>query len=269
MGRHVVDQLLQRGQRVRAMTRKPDKAGLPAGVELVSGDLAQPETLPAVLAGVDRVYLFPVVENTEASLARMREAGVSRVVVLSSLSVEHSAPGQSALGDYHLAIERAVEASGIPWTHLRPGAFAGNTLEWARSIRAEGVVRAPYGEAQQTPIHEADIAAVAVAALLDEGHAGAKYPLSGPAAISRVAQVRAIGEAIGRDLRFEEISPEAWRAQVSAFMPAGIIDTLLAYWAASVETPDPVYPDVEKVLGRPPRTFAQWAADNAKAFAAP
>ncbi|AKT40129.1 NAD(P)H-binding protein [Chondromyces crocatus] len=266
VGRHVVEQLLERGQQVRALTRHPGKASWSGSVEIVQGDLAQPASLPAALKGVERVYLFPVPESAEAFVALAREVGVQRVVVLSSSSAVNRGETNAFLSDHHLAVERAVEASGLAWTHLRPGGFAGNTLEWAPSIQAESVVRAPYGKAAQSPIHEADIAEVAVKALLEDGHEGAKYLMSGPEAIARVDQVRAIGKAIGREVRFEEISPDAWRASVRQFLPESIIEMLLGYWAAAVAQPDPVWPAVEDVLGRPARTFQQWAIDHAREF---
>jgi uncharacterized protein YbjT (DUF2867 family) len=267
VGRHVVDQLLAAGEQVRALSRTPGKANLPDGVEVVQGDLSQPSTLPAALNGVERVYLFPVLEGVRGFLDVALEAGVRRIVVLSSSSTVDRRDTNLELSDYHLAVERAVEAAGVEWTHVRPGVFAGNTLwEWAPSIRAEGVVRAPYGDAAQAPIHEADIAAVATTALLEDGHAGAKYLLTGPESITRIEQARTIGKAIGRQIRFEEVTPQQWRESVSPFMPVYVIDMLLGYWSNAVNNPDPVLPTVEQVTGRPARTFAQWAADHAQHF---
>ncbi|SHG11988.1 NAD(P)H-binding protein [Streptoalloteichus hindustanus] len=267
VGRHVVNQLVAAGEAVRALTRRPERTGLPAGVEVVAGDLRRPETVSPAVAGVDRMYLFPVPETAGEVVELAVQAGVRRIVVLSSSSTVDRRSTNWAAGEEHLAVERAVEAADVEWTFVRPGAFAANTLEWAPAIRAEGVVRAPHGAGRQAMVHEADIAEVATTALLRDGHAGAKYLLTGPEAISRVDQARAIGAAIGRSVRFEEISPERYRELVGVYLGDEVVDMLLGYWADAERTPDPVLPTVEEVLGRPARTFARWAEDNAASFA--
>ncbi|MCP2168156.1 NAD(P)H-binding protein [Goodfellowiella coeruleoviolacea] len=266
VGRHVVDQLLAAGQQVRALTRNPATAGLPAGVDVRQGDLNHADALAGALDKVDRVYLFPVFDHPEAFVDMAVSAGVRRIVVLSSDSTVNRLETNWSAGEAHLATERAVERSGVEWTHVRPGGFAGNTLEWAPMIRADGVVRAPYGAGAQSLIHEADIAAVATRALLEDGHAGQRYRLSGPEAVTRVDQARLIGEALGRDVRFAEITAEQWRAQVSAFLSEEVMTMLLGYWARAVDQPDPVLPTVAEVTGRPARTFAEWAVDHADRF---
>lgn len=266
VGREVVDRLLAAGAPVRALTRRPDTARLPAETEVVAGDLTDAGALPGGLfTGVDRMYLFPVPETAGDVMARAAAAGVQRVVTLSALAAEMDG-GDNPIGDRHLAVERAVEAAGVEWTHLRPGPFAVNLLSWVPSIRDEGVVRAPHPGSQQAPIHEADIAEVAVAALLQDGHAGAAYALSGPESLTHTERVAAIGAAIGRDIRFVEQSPEEARAAMTAYMPAPVADMMLAYMASSVDTPAPVFPAVSRVLGHPGRTFARWAADHAADF---
>jgi len=266
VGRVVAGRLRAAGLPVRALTRRPETARLPDGTEVVAGDLTDISTLPGGLFDdVDRVYLFPVPETTAAVMERARAAGVRRVVTLSALAAEMD-DGDNPLGDRHLAVERAVEAAGVEWTHLRPGPFAVNMLSWAPSIRAEGIVRAPYPESQQAPIHEADIAEVAVAALLEDGHAGAAYAMSGPESLTNTERVAAIGAAIGREIRFEEQTPDEARAQMRTYMPPPVADMMLEYQASTVGRPAPVLPGVERVLGHPGRTFAQWAADHADDF---
>lgn len=266
VGRVVVDRLLHAGMPVRALTRRPATAHLPERAEVVAGDLAEPDALPGGLfAGVDRMYLFPVAETAAEVMDRARAAGVRRVVTLSALAVDMDG-GANPLGDRHLAVERAVEAAGVEWTHLRPGPFAVNALSWAPSIRAQGVVRAPYGASQQAPIHEADIAEVAVTALLEDGHAGAAYALSGPEPLTQIERVAAIATATGREISFEEQSPKEGRAAMVTYMPEPVADMMLGYMASTVTEPAPVFRAVADVLGRPGRTFAQWAADHAADF---
>lgn len=152
-----------------------------------------------------------------------------------------------------------MESVEVEWTHVRPGMFAVNLLEWAGPIRAEGVVREPYPRAAQAPVHESDVAAVAVAALLEDGHAGKKYPLSGPESLTKIEQAQAIGVGLGRKVRFEEITPAQWRAAMGgAGMPEEVIDFLLDLWVAASTDPEPVLSTVEDVTGRPARTLTRW-----------
>ena len=112
------------------------------------------------------------------------------------------------------AAEDAVKASGLQWTFLRSAQYATNSLVWAPKIRSTGVVRSAYGDAATSPIHPRDIAAVGVRALVNSAHAGRAYPLTGPQSLTQRDQVRLIGEAIGKDVPFEEISPEQVRASM-------------------------------------------------------
>lgn len=265
VGRQVVARLLDAGESVRALTRRPETAGLPAAAEVVAGDLDRPETLGAGLfTGVDRMYLFPSA-HPEAVLGRATAAGVRRVVTLSALAV--TAGQGNAIGDRHAMVEKAVEGAGVEWTHLRPGAFAANALwQWAPTIRAEGVVRAPYGRSHQAPVHEADIADVAVAALREDGHAGRAYALSGPESLTQVERVATIAAVIGREIRFEEQTREEARAVMAAQMPEPAAEMLLTFMAGSVDAPATIFPAYAEVTGRTGRTFAQWAAEHAEAF---
>lgn len=269
IGRHVVQRLVAAGHGVRAVTRDPSRANLPHGVEVVAADLADPQTLRPHLDGVRAVFLiWPFVDPaTTAQLAPrvadvLTSAGSPRVVYVSAASAEadpHS---------FWAVVERAITASGLPWTMLRPTGIATNTLGWAASIRAEGVVRWPYGAAARSMVHEDDIAAVAVEALTSDRHDKQTYVLSGPETVTQAEQVRLIGEAIGRDLHWQDVPAQAIRPMLAAAMGSpAFADAALAGWAAMVETPEQVTGDVPAVLGRPARTFAQWAADHAADFA--
>ncbi|MGV9249254.1 NAD(P)H-binding protein [Streptomyces sp. NPDC003710] len=262
VGRRVVDLLVRAGERVRALTRDPAAAGLPSDVA-VRGDLTKPATLAGALDGVERVYLFPVPGTAEEVVAMARRFGVRRVVVLSSDAVTDGT--DSGL---HSEVERAVEESGLDWTHVRPGEFALNKVSmWSRSIRSEGVVRMAYGEVRGVPVHEEDVAAMAVAALTQDGHVGKAYSVSGPEALTQRDQVALISAASGRDIRFEEITPQEWRTQLlEQGMPAYAVDYILGFHAGWATKPPVVSEDVERVLGRSPRTFAHWAAEHAAAF---
>jgi uncharacterized protein YbjT (DUF2867 family) len=265
VGRLVVDELVQAGVPVRALTVNPDKAKLPPNVEVVTGYLGRPSTLPAALEGIDTVYLAPLPATVGAFTEMARRSGVRRVVTLSSSSADDEATGNPNQWHYY-AVERAVEEAGFDWTHLRPGSFMTNTLAWADSIRAESVVRWPYPNAAETPIDLRDIAAVAALVLLEDRHTGQKYTLSGPESIRQIDQVRAIAAAIGREIRFEELTPEQTRIAWRDTVPADAIEWLLDGYALSAEYPQVPLPTVEELTGRPARTFAQWAVDHADAF---
>ena len=269
VGRNVVRELLADGQQVRALTRRPESAGLPEGVEVVRGDLAEPGSLPAALDGVQAVFLFPAPGTAPGLLAAAEQAGVKRVVVLSSGSVQDGvAEQQHVIAALHAEVEQAVRASGPEWTLVRPHAFAVNVLPWGAQLKGGGdVVRGAYAEATTSPIHEADIAAVAAVALVGDGHAGAVYELTGPASLTHAEQAVVVGEVLGRPVRYEEIPAEAVReAMLGQHVPAPIVDTLIGIWADSVGVPAPVTGTVEKVTGRPARTFADWVGDHRADF---
>ena len=148
--------------------------------------------------------------------------------------------------------------------------FAANALSWwAPQIRAGGdVVRWPYVAAPTAPIDERDIAAVAVRALCEDGHAGAEYVLTGPQSLSQFEQISTIGGVIGRSLRIEEISPEEARRELLTVMPAFVVNMLLDAWAAAIGQPAFVTSTVAEITGAPARTFRDWATDHAAEFRA-
>ncbi len=269
VGRQVIAQLLGKDVRVRAMTRR-ESAGLPPQVELVQGDLTVPASLDRSLDGVGAVFLVwqaPAATAVPALERIVKHA--SRIVFLSNLTVRDDSDEQSnPVTTLHAGIERVIAASGVGWTFLRPGAFATNARYWwAPQVRSGDVVRWPYPDAATSPIHEHDIAAVAVRALCDEGHAGAKYLLTGPQSLTQRDQIRIIGDAIGRPLRFEEISPDVARWEMSWLKPA--LDMLLDAWSGAVGRPAIVTSTVKEVTGVPARSFDQWAVDHGFEFQRP
>ena len=263
VGGAVVEYLLAAGVEVRALSRDPTRARLPGAVQVVAGDLARPETLPAVLDGVRAVFLFPVTEAVAGVVEAAKRAGVQHIVVLSSAAV---VMGDNAIGRRHATVEREVADSGIGWTFVRPGMFMANALQWAESVRTEGVVRAPYGESTAAPVDEWDIGAVAATALLRPEHQGASYLLTGPESLTVAQRVQVIGSVLGRPIRFEELSPAAARQAMLGSVPVEVVDALFEYFAASNGRPAEVLPTVQQVTGRPARTFAQWVTRHAAAF---
>ncbi len=255
VGRLVVDQLVAAGETdVRALTTNPARAALPAGVQVARGYLGRPETMPAALAGVDRMYLAPLTQTVREVVAMAVDAGVRHIVDLAGPA-----------GSWWHEIEQVVEASGVAWTHLDVGEFMTNTFMWAEQIRTAGTVREPYPDAANAPIAPEDIAAVAATALVEDGHQGRAYELTGPQALTRVELVRELGAALRRDLGFVRVTHAEAVDQLAPTMGevAGwYVDGL----AALAEHPQAVVPTVEKVTGRPGTTFATWARANVAAF---
>ncbi|MCK8670752.1 SDR family oxidoreductase [Rhodococcus sp. NPDC003382] len=268
VGRLLIDTLLARGESVRAITRTPDTAALPDAVEVVGGDLSIPGGVPgAAFTGVDRAFVFPAA-GVDAFVDDAVEHGVEKFVVLSSLAAAQEFPRDvgSASQVHHSAVESAVTERTDNWTILRPGTFAANLLSWAWSIRSGAPIRAPYVRSAQAPIHEADVADAAVAALTDDRWIGQAVALSGPRSLTRTQQVEALGAGLGRALTLVEISPDEFRAETAQFLDDGILRMLLDYWRDTVEVPDAVRPGVADLTGRPGRTLEQWARDHRADF---
>ncbi|MFH8371248.1 SDR family oxidoreductase [Streptomyces sp. NPDC018031] len=264
VGRHIVSALAAAGHRVRALVRDPHRASLPAGVEAVRGDLTDPGSIEAALHGVTSVFLMwpglPVSPRVVELIAEHAE----RVVYLSA-DVTDLRDGERPVV-FHQEIERLIRNTGLSWTFVRAIDFAGNTLGWADQIR-RGVVRLPYGQAARSLIHERDIADVAVRALTTGGHERAAYVITGPESIPQAELVRIIGEVTGRDVRWEELPAEVAREQLAAaWASAEFADARLRAWAGFVDTPERVTDTVERLLGRPARTFRSWAEDHADDF---
>jgi uncharacterized protein YbjT (DUF2867 family) len=274
VGRLVVDELLRAGVRVRALSRRPELATLPGDVEVVAGDLTIPTSLDAALEEADAVFLVWTAAPATAPAVVARLASHAsqhrRVVYLSS---PHRTPHPffqqpNALRALHAEVEQLLAAAALDSVILRPGMFASNALHWwAPQIRSGDVVRWAYGAAETAPVDERDLAAVASRALLDSRLAGGDYVLTGPESLSQAAQVQAIGDAIGRPLRFEELSPAEFRRETAGTWPSGIADMLLGAWQAALGSPAFVTSTIQEITGSAPRSVYQWAADHAPAFA--
>ncbi|WP_433235725.1 NAD(P)H-binding protein [Streptosporangium sp. CA-135522] len=267
-GRQAVEALHTAGHPVRALTRNPERAGLPQGVELAQADLTKPETLPAALEGVRAILLVLQYGMDPAPLlTAAREAGVGRIVFLSSGAVVDGVDVQpDVIAQYHHDVERAVRESGLEWTILRLLFPAINSLTFAMQLAGGHVIRAPYIKASFSAIHELDVADVAVATLTAGGHAGQTYTLTGPESLTQDDQVRILGEALSRPLTTEDLDPEPVLQQMSAFMDPAFLGALFGLMAATVGKPAEVNDTVERITGHRPRTYAQWAADHADDF---
>lgn len=172
----------------------------------------------------------------------------------------------NAITRYMSLSEQAVRESGLDWTILRPSGFMSNALEWAAQLKKGDVVRAPFPDVRVAVIDPYDIGAVAARALVDDGHRGQVYRLSGPQALTPADRVRILGEVLGRDLRFEGMTNEEARAEMSASMPAAYVDAFFDFNVGGSLDESAVLPTVAQIAGRPPRTFERWAAAHAGSF---
>jgi uncharacterized protein YbjT (DUF2867 family) len=269
VGRHVLSQLHAIGAaEVRALVRPGGTAHRPDGVDVAAGSLDDPDGLAAALTGVKTVFLvwpFLTTEGAPAVLEAISQHA-QRLVYLSSIGVGGRPEEQvDPIFKLHADMERLIEVCGLPRTMLRSDTIASNTLGWAEQIRTAGIVRGPLTAATAV-IDPRDIAAIAARALTDDAHVGAIHLLTGPRVISRPEQVQAIGAAIGRELRFEEVPAQDARARMLVDgRPPTLVDALLS--AAEIRSASTlVTSTVADLTGEPPRSFQQWARDHSEAF---
>lgn len=274
IGRHVAAGLVARGIRPRVLARDPDVAAsaLGGGVELRRGDLDDAASLMAAMEGAGAAYLASavgprLVEQHARAIDCARRAGVAHMVRVSTEGVE--ADGGMALSDWHRAGEAELERSGLAWTHLRPCNFMHNMLGFAPSIAARGEIRAPFGAGRMTLVDVGDIAAVAVACLLDDRHRGRAYRITGEDWLGYAGIAACVGTVIGREVRYVALSPDEARAEMGASgTPPWLIDDLLAMYAMlGQDRAAPVTEVVRVACGHAPRRFADFAREHAAAFA--
>jgi uncharacterized protein YbjT (DUF2867 family) len=270
VGSKVVNHLLQRGNRPRVFVRNAQKAQALFGhrVDIFVGDLGEPASLRSALEGVDELFLvnsgpqIPVLDELAAKAARA--AGVRHLVKLSSMDVQHGL----AIGAWHELGEAAIRASGISFTFVQPTGFMSNLLAWARSIKADGIVRASTGEGRRAFIHSEDIAAVATAALTTDKYDGESLPITGPEALTFAEATAKIAFAIGKELTFQPISDQEAGQRYSVVSgSAAETEAHVSLWRAIREGRLATVTDnVERILGRKPIPMDQWAIENAAAF---
>ncbi|TCC10936.1 NAD(P)H-binding protein [Kribbella soli] len=258
VGRHVVDGLRAAGVTVRALVRTPDLAGLPPDVELIKGDIYDPTAVRRAAADVDAAFLLWPSFSADGAADVVAELP-RRVVYLSALS--------ASSGGVWADVEELLRDVGKEWTFVRPGGFAVNAQGWATEFRTGDVVRVASPEAGRSLIHERDIAAVAVLALLNDQHIGQVYDLTGPAVLTQAEQIRTIARAIGNEMRVEALSDaEARQAMLDLGADPILAESSVAYWASLVDNPEPVTTTVTELTGRPALTFAEWADEHAAEF---
>jgi uncharacterized protein YbjT (DUF2867 family) len=249
VGSVVVRTLRERGAPVIAGSRT-DRVW-PDGVRGVIADLDDPDAFVEAAGDADGAFVMAGYAN-EAGLLRALPAD-ARVVLLSA-SAAASGDTKNPIVAYHVASERAVRASGHPWTLLRPNSFMTNTLDWRDELTSGNVVHAPFADIAVAAVDPVDIGAVAAAALLENGHGGQAYLLTGPEALTPAQQLAILGTAIGRELRLEPAPDEQAGTDFVEIFRKGLAD------------PTTVTDTVQRLLDRPPGTFAAWAQANVTRF---
>lgn len=268
VGGHVARQLSGRGHQIVALVRDPARADLPGDVTLVEGDLTDPDDTRRALHGVDRAFLNMADDNGAVFAQAAADAALEHVVLLSSFTaVTHLPSGAgNIITARHQAGEQALAKAGVPATFLRAAGFDYNILMWLAGA-ADGVVRAPNTDVKLPVVDPADIAAAAVAVLTAAGPEPGAYSITGPRSLSIRDQITVVNQTLGRSYAVQEISPAeaaaaAFPAGTPEFVTTSVLETL-GPAAAGLAPGDGVL----TLTGNPPRPFAAWVADNARAFA--
>ncbi len=267
-GSETVRALQRAGAHIRVGARNIEKAKALKGAntDFVEFDLERPETYAAALRGAEKMYLCTPMDRYAHDRAFhlidiALEQGVQHIVKLSAAGAD-SVPGIT-LARWHRASERYLMASGTAWTILRPAGFMANFgTFWGGSIKSEGRIYLPLGNGKVSFIDTRDIADVAAKVLTTNGHFGKIYNLTGGEALDVHTIARQIGDALGKNVTYVDVN-EAQAKQSMAGMPDWAVESLMSLfyvfknnWAAGTT------PDVAMVLGRKPRTFAEFVKDN-------
>lgn len=271
IGRVLVNELVQRGMPTRVLVHHLHRAaGLPESAELIQGDLEDPSSLTAAFRDVRRLFLLTPGIGTSMADNALRAAARARleqVVLLSSTNV--FGDPTPAMGRWHHSRELLVRASGIPWTILRPNGFMSNTLEWLPTLAAHGYALDATGPGRHAVIDPADIAAVAAVTLTEPGHHTAEYTLTGPESLTTADQARTLGAVLGREIRLQEVNTpeEAVRSRFPNGAPQPLADAVIEAWTLMrADTIGARTDTVERLTGRPARTFRSWCEQNAELF---
>jgi uncharacterized protein YbjT (DUF2867 family) len=265
VGRPLINELAAAGERVRAVTRCPDTAGFPAGVE---GVRSAADALP----GASAVFLNSRALGSQLAevVALAQRNKITKLVSLSALNADDDFSRQPSRlrGDRNKEVEQLAVGSGLVWVSLRPSVFASNFVGmWAAQIRSGDVVGGPYAAASTAPIVDSDIAAVAARALLSDELDGRKVALTGPQAYTNAELVHVIGTVLRRPLRYREAPPAVVRRRFAEIgLGAAFADAYMALLAETLDKPALVTHEVEKILGRPAVTFAQWVDRHRNRF---
>jgi len=274
VGSQVVKELVEAGANVRAGVRSPQKAAALESdkVSLAEFDTNKPDTFDTAFADVDKVFLItPLIPNlveVQTNLvAAAKKAGVKHIVKLSGMGAEVE-PGVT-MTRWHRAVEKAIEASGMSFTFVRPNGFMQNYSNFSgQTIKAGNAFYLPMGNGKVSHIDVRDIAAVAAVALTQDGHTGKAYEVTGPAAISNAEIAEIISTVVGRKINSVDVPEDAARQEMQKLgMPDSLVEANLElYGVYKAGYAAEVTPTVEQVTGKKTISFEQFAQDFITAF---
>jgi uncharacterized protein YbjT (DUF2867 family) len=265
VGRPLVAELVAAGAEVRAVSRRPDIAGLPAEVKVF-------DTAAAAIPGAAAVFLNSRALGEEMApvVRQAQHEGVNRLVALSAINADDDFSRQPSRyrGDRNKEADQLASESGLEWVSLRPSVFATNFAGmWSGQIRAGDIVNGPYAAASTTPIVESDIASVAARALLSDDLVGQRIPMTGPQALTNSEMIEIIGSVLRRPLHYNEIPAEFVRQRfIELGFGAEFADAYIAMLATTLDRPAPVTDDVERILGRGAQSFERWVSEHTTLF---
>ena len=273
VGSEVVKRLSAHGIKARAVTRDPRKAeanSLPH-VEFVQGDFDDAESMRPACSGVDRAFLLTNsterAEEQQIAFVRVaQQSGLRHIVKLSQLHADPSSPQRFLR--YHSVVEAAIQAAGLTFTFLRPNLYMQGLLNFQQSIQQKSAFFAPAADARISAVDVRDLADVAVASLTKTEHDNKIYSLTGPDALTFAEMAQKLSRAVGRTITFVDVPPESMRAALAGlgFPPwqaDGLIEEFAMYRRGEAAT---VEPGVGEALGRPARSFDEFARDYAPVF---
>jgi uncharacterized protein YbjT (DUF2867 family) len=272
IGNHVAEALAEKGVSVRLLVRtiKRNPRWDSLGIEQVAGDLSHVDSLAPAFDGVDRFFsVTPMVENLVElgtnAVAAAKKAGVDYIVRSSAMGASQEA---ITLARWHYEVEKAIEASGIPYTILQPNTFMQSYLMNAETIKTTNAFYMPQGDGKVSLVDVRDIAAAAVVCLSEQGHAGKRYVITGGEALSNTQIAEQLTHALGKQITYVDVTPEQAKDSMSkSGMPSWMIQCLLELFAISeAGYVAEISPAVKQLLKREPISFDQFLKDNLAAF---
>ncbi len=270
VGSEVIVQLVKRGIPVKAAVRPTGSGTAPEGAVPVAFDFERPETFLSALDGVDRVFLMRPPQMSDASAMRpfveaMSEAGIEHVVFMSVQGA-----GSNPFVPHH-GIESLLKKSGLSWTFLRPSFFMQNlSTTHCADIRDHDEICVPAGKGRTNFIDATDIAEAAAVCLTSRGHERKAYEITGSEALTYEQVASTLSAACGRTISYSRPSAKQFKERMrAAGHPDEFISVMasiyaLAKFGMAAGTTD----EFERLVGRKPITFAEWAASNADCFLA-
>jgi uncharacterized protein YbjT (DUF2867 family) len=267
VGHAVAQELAQRGVAARAAVRRPKQfsaGGLPA----VAFDFTEPATYEAAFQGAEKLFLVrppaitAVWRSIFPALQAAQNAGVQHVVLLSLLGAE-----QNPLVP-HRWIEWYLQSLDMDWTFLRPSFFMQNLSTNHRDeIRDFGEIFVPAGDGRTSFIDARDVAAVAVRTLTEPGHAHAAYALTGAEALTYSEVARTLSDVLDRPIHYRDPSVLDFVRRHLGKRPTGFVLVMAGiYLTARFGLAARTTSTVQRLLGRPPTSFRQFAEDYQEAW---